>query len=194
MLVSIRSGTAKAPKARTVVLDVALRPIAELEGFGRPFTHRGSRVGGSIDPRNDRLGILDLDTLTVTATDRFAPGIEADGALIGLDADGALMRDGEVLARDLDILAIVPDGFFGRRGRALQRGGEVAWSWEAPAEPRRVAVNGHRVAVAWDEGVAALDARTGREIFVRPDLASAEAGFYETVGTVLDVAVLPNGL
>ncbi|MCA9608797.1 MAG: hypothetical protein KC619_24505, partial [Myxococcales bacterium] len=50
------------------------------------------------------------------------------------------------------------------------------------------------VAVAWDEGVAALDARTGREIFVRPDLASAEAGFYETVGTVLDVAVLPNGL
>lgn len=195
VLVSLRAGSAKAPSSWTVVLDVDLRPVAEVPGFGRPFTRVGARVGGAIDARTGRLGILDLDTLAVTATDRFVPGVEIDGELIGLDEGGALRRGEDVLAQDLEILAVLPDGFVGRRDDRLHRRGATEWSWDAPAPPRRVAMGGGRVAVMGDAFAASLDASTGRDIFVHPDLSSYDdAGFYGAVGKLVDVAVLPNGL
>lgn len=194
VLVSVRAGSSKAPKSWTVVLDVNLHMVAEISGFGRPFTRVGARIGGAIDARSGRLGILDLNTLAVTATGRFAPGVEIDGELIGLDEEGVLRRGEDVLAGDLEILAVLPDGFVGRRDDRLHRGGAREWSWDAPAPPRRVALGGGRIGVMGDAFVAALDASTGREIFVRPNLASQDAGFYGAVGALEDVAVLPNGL
>lgn len=194
VLVSVRADGAKAPRSWTVVLDLNLRRVAEVPGFGRPFTPVGARIGGAIDARSGRLGILDLNTLAVTATERFAPGVEIDGELVGLDEEGVLRRGEHVLARDLEILAVLPDGFIGRRDHELHRGGPTEWSWDAPAPPRRVALGGGRIGVMGDAFVASLDASTGREIFVRPNLAAQDAGFYGTVGRLEDVAVLPNGL